>query len=82
MGPYHAEEFCHHRGDAGEVMGPGSPFPSARKRRHCHGRLKALGVYGLGCRFKTDIHPFLAAHCPVAGNRAGIGRQIFSRAEL
>ena len=82
MGLHHSEEFRHHRGDAGKVMGPSLAFPSARERRHRYRRLEALVIHALGRRFKTDIHPFLAAEGTIVGNRAGICREVFGRAEL
>ena len=72
MGLHDSEEFRHHSADAGEVMRSGLAFPSARERRHRHGRFEALGIHGQGRGFKTDIHPFLAAQCTIAGNWAGI----------
>src|SRR5262245_57373000 len=82
MGSHHAEELCHHRGDTGEVMRPGLAFPPARKSWNCHGRLEALGIHGLGCRFEADIYPLPQAEGPIPCNRARISREIFSRAEL
>jgi hypothetical protein len=44
--------------------------------------LEAIWIHALGRRFKTDIYPFLAAEGTIMGDRAGIGREVFGRAEL
>ena len=82
MGAYDSEKFCYHCGDAGEVLWPGFTFPSSRERRQRHDRLKALGIHDSGCRFKTDIYPFLSAKCAIFRNGPWVLRQVFGWVEL
>ena len=49
----------------------GPLLPIGARARHRHGRLEAFGIHSRGHGFKTDIHPFLAAQCTIAGDRAG-----------
>jgi len=70
MGSHHPEEFRHHRGNAGEVMRSGFAFPSARERRHRHGRWNPSGYMARAVGSKQTSTP-LAAQCTNRGQSGG-----------
>ena len=76
------EELGHHRGDAGEMAGPGFAFEFGAKLRQVNHRLHRLRIHVGDAGRKNEIDACLFQHGAVAGEIAGILVEILVFAKL
>ena len=80
--PHDAEQLCHDRRHAGEMVRAEFSFPAPRDARHRDDGFEPFRIHRRDAGFKADIDPFRPAERAVFGDGARILGEVFRRGEL